>query len=143
MQQLIPLVKEQTNLRWAAEVTPKGKKWKPNHAIYAHYCKPAAAGVLVKTGRMKSSIEYGATSRGMWIKSALPYSSMMFFGGQTAPITLKVHPLSNAAASGTRRKSIFFPHGFNIPARPFIGFSMTDINRLRGTISRWIATGKT
>ena len=141
MQQLIPLVKEQTNRRWAAEVTPKGKKWKPNHAIYAHYCKPASAGVLVKTGRMKSSIEYGATSRGMWIKSALPYSSMMFFGGQTAPITLKVHPLSKAAASGTRRKSIFFPHGFNIPARPFIGWNELDVIKSSKIIKQWILTG--
>lgn len=97
--------------RFVDEQGPDGKRWKPSQ-------RAATTGgkTLTDTGRLRNSIDY-ATARGkVMVGSNVRYA--------------RIHQLGGKTGRG---------HKINMPARPYLGFSKSDIEEVKKTISDFLA----
>ncbi len=111
------LLTESTKQRFSDRQGPDGKSWKKNSKATIKR-KGRDFPLTGETGKLGETIHYQLTGNTLEIGSSLEYAAMQQFGGKKSE----------------------FPHLWgNIPARPFLGLSDEDRNKIIETIGQHLS----
>lgn len=114
--------------RFSDQEDPQGKQWESS-------ARAAEEGgeTLTKTGALRKSIDYAATSDKVMVGSNLPYARIHQKGG-----TIKPKKAKKLVFKGRGGKKVAVDE-VTIPARPYLGVSADDMKEVRETISDFLA----
>lgn len=118
--------------RFEHEEDPKGRKWTPSARAASEDGK-----TLDKEGHLKDSIDYYATPNRVMVGSNLPYARIHQEGGRTSPHVIRPKRKKALAFGGVVRKKVNHP-GSEIPARPYLGVSVEDMEEVRETMADFL-----
>jgi len=123
-----------TRERFALQEDPDGHKWQPlkdstkaNKAAHGY----GGQNILTMRGHLRDSIRYQADERGVRIGTNRIYGAIHQFGGATRAHVIRPKDKKALAWPGARNpvRSVRHP-GSRIPARPFLGLSQQDRERI-------------
>lgn len=97
--------------RFENEEDPAGKQWPASKRAAAEGGK-----TLTKTARLRGSIDYAATSDKVMVGSNVAYA--------------RIHQMGGKAGKG---------HKVSLPARPFLGVSVEDMEEVKNTMTDFLA----
>lgn len=131
-----------TQERFSRQVDPDGRRWKPLKASTA--AGKAARGlsnmILRARGHLADTIRYQADNTGVRIGTNRIYGAIHQFGGKTSAHIIKPKKKQALAWPGGRHPVRGVNHpGSDIPARPFLGVSRQDKDRILEIISDHLA----
>jgi len=123
-----------TQQRFHLQQDPEGHRWQ--RLKDSTKASKAARGydprkILTMRGQLRDSIRYQADDGGVRIGTNLIYAAIHQFGGKTRAHVIKPKNKKALAWPGGRHpvRSVNHP-GSNIPARPFLGISRQDRDRI-------------
>ena len=119
--------KQEVEKRFNYEVSPKGLRWSENHPIYARLCKPPRAKILSNKGNLRKTVTMSVRGNVLTQSSDLLYSS-------THQCGRVAHNISIPKQGG----GFLFFKKLNIPARPFVGYSVGEIKQFGDIIIRYL-----
>lgn len=126
---------------FASESAPDGTPWASLSQITRDRRKKAGIStstILRATGRMAAGINYQATDDQLLVGSPAPQAAVMHFGAAQGQFGAK---MGRTKPSEKRGKSqdyfMHLPWG-DIPARPFLGFSVADEQEVIHIAEAWL-----
>lgn len=131
MQDIGELMVDSTKQRFIAGEGPDGTAWEPKSeatisAYLARGDTPDFRPLFGPSRRLSSEISYRVGTGGQSVEwgSSLIYAAVQQFGAQKG-------------AFGTNARGSSIPWG-NIPARPFLGLSTEDEDKLKSLLQEWL-----
>ncbi|MDH5298670.1 MAG: phage virion morphogenesis protein [Desulfobulbaceae bacterium] len=122
-----------TRERFDSQADPDGRPWQDLRAstIAAKAARGHSTKVLRQRGHLADTIRYQADEGGVRIGTNRIYGAIHQFGGKTKAHVIKPSGKKTLAWPGARHpvRSVNHP-GSEIPARPFLGISRTDRERI-------------
>ena len=109
--------------RFVAQKAPDGTPWAPLQDWYRDTKKKNADKILTLDGHLSGTLRYQASDTGVVFGSDRPYAAIHQFGGVIKP--KGNYPLKLGAAKDSPRAQ-----SVTIPARPWLGLSVDDEQRL-------------
>lgn len=113
--------------RFIDEKDPEGKSWKPSGRAIAQGGK-----TLTDTALLRQSIDYAATPKKVMVGTNKKYARIHQLGG-----TIKPKHGKALKFPGQDGKDVFAKE-VEIPARPFIGVSQSDLKEVKATINEFL-----
>jgi phage virion morphogenesis protein len=112
-----------TKRRFDTNIGPDGASWQALSPAYAEIRRPGP--ILVQSGDLRDFIHYEAAGRTVRVGSSMIYAGVHQFGATIKPKTAQALVFRYGAGGGiVRLKSV------RIPARPFLGISAEDAERI-------------
>jgi phage virion morphogenesis protein len=123
-----------TQERFADQTDPDGRRWQPlKPSTLAGKTKRGygGQGILTMRRHLRDSFRYQADSNGVRIGTNRIYGAIHQFGGRTSAHVIRPKNKKALAWPGARNpvRGVHHP-GSNIPARPFLGVSVRDKDRI-------------
>lgn len=122
-----------TQDRFAAQIDPDGQRWQAISvaSIAAKQLRGHSTQILRQRGYLADTIRYQANESGIRIGTNRIYGAIHQFGGKTKPHLIKPRNKKALSWPGGRHPSKSVKHpGSDIPARPFLGASRQDRDRI-------------
>lgn len=113
--------------RFREEKDPQGKTWEKSARA-----KEESGQTLSDTGRLRSSIDYAATSNKVMVGSNVVYARIHQLGGEIKP--KKGKKLKFKGRDGND----VFVDKVNIPARPYLGVSSEDLEEVKAVVNDFL-----
>lgn len=113
--------------RFNNEESPNGEKWEKSGRAIAE-----GGQTLSDTAHLRKSIDFAATPAQVMIGSNLLYARIHQLGG-----TIKPKKGKKLKFKGKDGKDVFVSE-VNMPARPYLGVSKTDMDEVRETMAEFI-----
>lgn len=133
MKNIGEVVLRSTQDRFSSQVDPDGRPWQRLKAstIAAKALRGHSDKILRQRGYLADSIRYQANESGVRIGTNRIYSAIHQFGGKTKPHVIRPKNKKALAWPGARHPTRAVNHpGSDIPARPFLGISRQDRERI-------------
>lgn len=126
-------IKAQTEERFDLGEEPSGKKWPTSWRV-----KMGLGGgpTLVNTGDMRRSMTVNATDAGGELVVPKVYAATHQFGATIEPVSAKV--LKFRLGNKGNQPNFVFTRKVTIPARPFLGFSLRNIEALQQVVADYV-----
>ncbi|MEW6595659.1 MAG: phage virion morphogenesis protein [Thermodesulfobacteriota bacterium] len=122
-----------TQDRFSSQVDPDGRPWqklKPS-TVAGKAARRHSPKILRQRGYLADSIRYQANERGVRIGTNRIYGAIHQFGGKTGAHVIRPRNKKALAWPGARHPARAVNHpGSDIPARPFLGLSRQDRDRV-------------
>jgi len=122
-----------TQDRFSSQTDPDGRPWQRLKAstIASKALRGHSDKILRQRGYLSDSIRYQANEGGVRIGTNRIYSAIHQFGGKTKPHVIRPKNKKALAWPGARHPARAVNHpGSEIPARPFLGISRQDRDRI-------------
>lgn len=113
--------------RFAEEEDPQGQKWEKSERA-----KAESGQTLTDSARLRKSIDYAATPDKVMVGSNVAYARIHQLGGTIKPKNGKALKFNGKDGNPVFVKQV------NIPARPYIGVSATDMTEVKATIAAFM-----
>lgn len=127
-----------TQDRFSQQVDPDGRAWQKLKAstITSKALRGYSDKILRQRGYLADSIRYQADENGVRIGTNRIYGAIHQFGGKTRPHVIRPKNKKALAWPGARHPARAVNHpGSKITARPFLGFSRQDRDRILEVVS--------
>lgn len=122
-----------TGRRFETGTAPDGSRWPRSLAALQE-----GRQTLIKTGRLRDSITYNATSTDVEVGTNVEYAPPHQFGATIPPHTIRARRARALRIPGIGfRRSVKHP-GSTVPARPFLGLSTQDETIIHNITEDWM-----
>lgn len=124
---------QSTRQRFRDQADPDGRPWQrlAPSTLAAKAARGHGATILRARGHLADTIRYQADEGGLRIGTNRIYGAIHQFGGKTAPHVIRPKNKKALAWPGARHPVRGVNHpGSEIPARPFLGISRLDRDRI-------------
>ncbi|MDG4475430.1 phage virion morphogenesis protein [Thiovibrio frasassiensis] len=132
------VVLRSTQDRFGSQTDPDGRPWQKLKAstIASKSLRGHSGKILIGRRYLVDSIRYQASDAGVRIGTNRIYGAIHQFGGKTKPHVIKPKNKKALAWPGGRHPARAVNHpGSDIPARPFLGLSRQDRDRVLEVVS--------
>lgn len=124
---------QSTQDRFRDQVDPDGRPWQKLKAstVAAKAARGHSNKILRQRGYLADTIRYQANESGVLVGTNRIYGAIHQFGGKTRPHVIRPKDKKALAWPGARHPARAVNHpGSDIPARPFLGLSRQDHDRV-------------
>ncbi|MBU4274009.1 MAG: phage virion morphogenesis protein [Planctomycetes bacterium] len=138
MKNIGEVVLQSTQNRFGSQTDPDGRPWQKLKAstITGKSLRGHSDKILRQRGYLADSIRYQANDAGVRIGTNRIYGAIHQFGDKTKPHVIRPKNKKALAWPGGRHPARAVNHpGSKIPARPFLGFSRQDRDRILEVVS--------
>lgn len=92
--------------------------------------KKGFASILRNTGRLQNSVIVNVDESGISVSSPLPYANIHQYGGTI--------PIRKRSAKTSVKKMMERKTSINIPARPYMDLTKSDMERIYDAVRKWM-----
>ncbi|WP_310601196.1 phage virion morphogenesis protein [Desulfobulbus sp.] len=135
---------QSTRQRFRDQEDPEGRPWqalKPS-TVAGKAARGHSSKILRARGHLADTIRYQADNNGVRIGTNRIYGAIHQLGGTTSPHVIRPRTKKALAWPGARHPARSVNHpGSDIPARPYLGISRQDRDRILEIVADHLGTG--